>query len=160
MGPPEATRTGSSRTIEVPGKREKVGATSGAAASNDAVATTLGRGWALPPPPPPFSSPHAPPYLQTQTLLKDQLELHRVKQPDGSSRYSIKPLETEFSFDKGFFMFIRAIQLLTQHNKDTIVVRVVVGGGSASALRACCCGWLAPAPHSSLAAGGKGRRAS
>ncbi|PSC70801.1 DNA topoisomerase I [Micractinium conductrix] len=89
MGPPEATRTGSSRTIEVPGKREK-----------------------------------------TQTLLKDQLELHRVKQPDGSSRYSIKPLETEFSFDKGFFMFIRAIQLLTQHNKDTIVVGLAGPSGS------------------------------
>lgn len=47
----------------------------------------------------------------------------RVKQPDGSSRYSIKPLESEFSFDKGFFMFVRAIQLLTQHNKNTILVR-------------------------------------
>ncbi len=58
-----------------------------------------------------------------QTLLKDQLELVRIKQPDGPARYSIKPLECEFSFDKGFFMFIRAIQLLTQHNKDTTLVR-------------------------------------
>jgi hypothetical protein len=63
--------------------------------------------------------------LQKQTLLKDQLEVVRLKQPDGTTRYSIKPLETEFSFDKGFFMFIRAIQLLTQHNKDTILVRAL-----------------------------------
>lgn len=63
------------------------------------------------------------PLTQTQTLLKDQLEVVRLKQPDGSSRFSIKPLDCEFSFDKGFFMFIRAIQLLTQHNKDTILVR-------------------------------------
>ena len=61
--------------------------------------------------------------LQAQTLLKDQLEFVRQKQPDGTTRYTLKPLEAEFSFDKGFFMFIRAIQLLTQQNKDTTVVR-------------------------------------
>lgn len=61
--------------------------------------------------------------VQSQTLLKDQLELVRHKQPDGSTRHSLKPIETEFSFDKGFFMFIRSIQLLTEQNKDTIVVR-------------------------------------
>ena len=66
--------------------------------------------------------PAAPPQGQA-ALLKDQLELVRVKQPDGPARYSIRPLEAEFSFDKGFFMFVRAIQLLTQHNKDTILVR-------------------------------------
>lgn len=65
----------------------------------------------------------AHPLAQTQTLLKDQLEVVRLKQPDGTTRFSIKPLDCEFSFDKGFFMFIRAIQLLTQHNKDTTLVR-------------------------------------
>jgi len=29
-------------------------------------------------------------------LLKDQLELVKVRQPDGPSRYPIKPLESEF----------------------------------------------------------------
>ncbi|PRW57239.1 Uridine-cytidine kinase C [Chlorella sorokiniana] len=63
-------------------------------------------------------------------LLKDQLELVKVRQPDGSSRYTVKPLESEFSFDKGFFMFVRAIQLLTQHNKDTILVGLAGPSGS------------------------------
>lgn len=70
---------------------------------------------------PPLSPPA--PSRQAQSLLKDQLEVVRMKQPDGSTRFAIKPLDAEFSFDKGFFMFIRAIQLLTQHNKDTILVR-------------------------------------
>ncbi|KAL4451982.1 hypothetical protein ABPG75_007644 [Micractinium tetrahymenae] len=68
--------------------------------------------------------------IETQTLLKDQLEVVRLKQSDGSTRFSIKPLDCEFSFDKGFFMFIRAIQLLTQHNKDTIVVGLAGPSGS------------------------------
>jgi hypothetical protein len=71
--------------------------------------------WALPSDPP-------SPALQSQTLLKDQLELVRLKQADGSTRFSIKPIEAEFSFDKGFFIFIRAIQSLTQHNKDITLV--------------------------------------
>ena len=45
-----------------------------------------------------------------------------MKQADGPARYSIRPLDCELTFDKGFYVFIRAIQLLTQHNKDTIVV--------------------------------------
>ncbi|KAL4857135.1 Uridine-cytidine kinase C [Chlorella vulgaris] len=67
---------------------------------------------------------------KSQTLLKDQLELVRHKQPDGSTRHSLKPIETEFSFDKGFFMFIRSIQLLTEQNKDTIVVGLAGPSGS------------------------------
>eukprot|EP00887_Chlorella_sp_A99_P001868 scaffold19.g1868.t1 len=62
--------------------------------------------------------------IKYERLLRDQLEVVKVKQPDGSTRYSIKPLETELSFDKGFYVFIRALQLLTQHNKDTIVVPI------------------------------------
>ena len=86
--------------------------------------------------PPPARSPARPlplppPRQGGQALLKDQLELVKVRQADGSTRYSIKPLEAEFSFDKGFFMFVRAIQLLMQHNKDTILVRAWCWVGAA-----------------------------
>ncbi len=74
-------------------------------------------------------------------LLKDQLELVKVRQPDGPSRYTIKPLESEFSFDKGFFMFVRAIQLLTQHNKDTILVRGAGRGGMVGVVVCAAGGW-------------------
>lgn len=77
--------------------------------------------------PPPLLA-RAPPQ-GGHALLKDQLELVKVRQPDGTTRYTIKPLESEFSFDKGFFMFVRAIQLLMQHNKDTILVRLRAGRG-------------------------------
>ena len=133
---------GGSRNIEVPGqqgKRDKVGSRVFELLSNRRR------------PAPTTRAP--PPLLPQDKLLKDQLELVRQKQPDGSTRYSIKPLETEFSFDKGFFMFIRAIQLLTQHNKNTIVVRrsrrrrhqlpAAVGphaaASAASAAPRCCC---------------------
>lgn len=74
--------------------------------------------------------------MQKAHLLKDALELVKVKQSDGTSRYTIKPLDAELSFDKGFYVFIRAIQLLTQHNKDTILVRTgreAAAGEAASA---------------------------
>lgn len=56
-------------------------------------------------------------------LLKDQLEVVKVKTPEGGTRYTIKPLATELTFDKGLFVFVRAVQLLTHQNKDIIVVR-------------------------------------
>ena len=80
--------------------------------------------------------------MQSQTLLKDQLELVRLKQADGSSRFSIKPIEAEFSFDKGFFIFIRAIQSLTQHNKDITLVSRRRRRHRHAAAR-----WLLPAAH-------------
>lgn len=55
--------------------------------------------------------------------MKDQLELIKVKTPEGGKRYGIKPLATELTFDKGLFVFVRAVQLLTEHNRDVIVVR-------------------------------------
>ncbi|KAI8104527.1 hypothetical protein M9434_003082 [Picochlorum sp. BPE23] len=63
-------------------------------------------------------------------LLKDQLELVKIKSSDGSSRYSIKPLPSEVPFDKGLFVFVRAVQLLTSKNKDTIVVGLAGPSGS------------------------------
>ena len=68
-----------------------------------------------------------------QALLKDQLEVVKLKQGDGSVRFGIKPMDTQFSFDKGFYVFIRAIQLLTQHNKDMVLVRRR-GGGRATGI--------------------------
>lgn len=56
-------------------------------------------------------------------LLKDSLQLVKVQNSDGRSRYQIKPLEEKLSFDKGFFVFIRAVQLLVSRNKGVILVR-------------------------------------
>lgn len=55
-------------------------------------------------------------------LLKDSLELVKLKSNNGRSRYTIKPLEEKLSFDKGFYVFIRAVQLLLSHNPKGIVV--------------------------------------
>lgn len=67
--------------------------------------------------------------LQAQ-LLKDQLELTKTKGPDGKVRYAIKPMPSEVPFDKGLFVFVRAVQLLTSKNKDTIVVGLAGPSGS------------------------------
>lgn len=63
-------------------------------------------------------------------LLKDQLELTKTKGPDGKVRYAIKPMPSEVPFDKGLFVFVRAVQLLTSKNKDTIVVGLAGPSGS------------------------------
>lgn len=44
---------------------------------------------------------------RSQVLLKDKLELVKFKY-DGKTRYTIKPLEFELGFDKGFFVSVRA----------------------------------------------------
>lgn len=53
-----------------------------------------------------------------------------MKTTDGGVRYSIKPLESELTFDKGLFVFVRAVQLLTSRNKDTIVVGLAGPSGA------------------------------
>lgn len=63
-------------------------------------------------------------------LLKDQLEVIKVQSPNGRARYTIKPLASELSFDKGIYVFIRAVQLLTTQNKDTVVVGLAGPSGS------------------------------
>lgn len=52
-------------------------------------------------------------------LLKDQVRL--VKKKD-SDRYEIAPLQHPLSFEKGFFIVIRACQLLAQKNDGLILV--------------------------------------
>ncbi|KAK9845894.1 hypothetical protein WJX81_005399 [Elliptochloris bilobata] len=62
-------------------------------------------------------------------LLKDALEIVEVKS-DGHTRYTIKPLEDQLPFDKGFYVFIRALQALTVHNKGVVLVGLAGPSGS------------------------------
>lgn len=60
-------------------------------------------------------------------LLKDQV--HLVKRKD-SDRYEIAPIQDQLSFEKGFFIVIRACQLLSQKNDGIILVGVAGPSGA------------------------------
>ncbi|KAH9297166.1 hypothetical protein KI387_028848, partial [Taxus chinensis] len=60
-------------------------------------------------------------------LLRDQVQL--VKRKD-SDRYEIAPIPEVLSFEKGFFIVIRACQLLTQHMDGIIVVGLAGPSGA------------------------------
>lgn len=60
-------------------------------------------------------------------LLKDQVRL--VKRKD-SDRYEIVPLQDPLSFEKGFFIVIRACQLLAQKNDGLILVGLAGPSGA------------------------------
>ncbi|XP_038680251.1 inorganic pyrophosphatase TTM1-like isoform X2 [Tripterygium wilfordii] len=60
-------------------------------------------------------------------LLRDQVQL--VKRKD-SDRYEIVPIEDQLSFEKGFFIVIRACQLLAQKNDGLILVGVAGPSGA------------------------------
>ncbi|KAH9778387.1 Inorganic pyrophosphatase TTM1 [Citrus sinensis] len=60
-------------------------------------------------------------------LLRDQVQL--VKKKD-SDRYEIVPIEDTLSFEKGFFIVIRACQLLAQKNHGIILVGVAGPSGA------------------------------
>ncbi|KAA8532816.1 hypothetical protein F0562_033067 [Nyssa sinensis] len=60
-------------------------------------------------------------------LLKDQVRL--VKRKD-SDRYEIVPIQDSLSSEKGFFIVIRACQLLTQKNDGLILVGVAGPSGA------------------------------
>lgn len=60
-------------------------------------------------------------------LLKDQVRL--VKRKD-SSRYEIIPIQEPLSFEKGFFIVIRACQLLAQKNDGIILVGLAGPSGA------------------------------
>ena len=63
------------------------------------------------------------PFLGLQGgLLKDALELVKAQNGSGRTRYTIKPMEEKLSFDKGFYVFIRAVQMLVSNNKGVVVV--------------------------------------
>ncbi|GLI71290.1 hypothetical protein VaNZ11_016424 [Volvox africanus] len=63
-------------------------------------------------------------------LLKEQLELVKVKLDDGRTRYTIRAIEETLSFDKGFYVFVRALQMLKASNTGTVVVGVAGPSGS------------------------------
>ena len=60
-------------------------------------------------------------------LLKDQIRL--VKRKD-SDRYEIVPIQDPLSFEKGFFIVIRACQLLAQKNDGLILVGLAGPSGA------------------------------
>ncbi|XP_044465947.1 inorganic pyrophosphatase TTM1-like isoform X3 [Mangifera indica] len=60
-------------------------------------------------------------------LLRDQVQL--VKKKD-SDRYEIVPIEEQLSFEKGFFIVIRACQLLAQKNDGIILVGLAGPSGA------------------------------
>lgn len=60
-------------------------------------------------------------------LLRDQVQLIKRKDLD---RYEIVPLPDYLSFEKGFFIVIRACQLLAQNNDGLILVGVAGPSGA------------------------------
>ncbi|XP_062111253.1 inorganic pyrophosphatase TTM2-like [Humulus lupulus] len=60
-------------------------------------------------------------------LLKDQIQL--VKRKD-STRYEIVPIKDSLSFEKGFFIVIRACQLLAQHNEGIVLIGLAGPSGA------------------------------
>lgn len=60
-------------------------------------------------------------------LLRDQVQL--VKKKD-SNRHEIVPIQDPLSFEKGFFIVIRACQLLAQKNDGIVLVGVAGPSGA------------------------------
>ncbi|KAM5567549.1 inorganic pyrophosphatase TTM2 [Rosa sericea] len=60
-------------------------------------------------------------------LLKDQVRLAKRKD---SNHYEIAPIQSPLSFEKGFFIVIRACQLLAQKNDGIILVGVAGPSGA------------------------------
>ncbi|CAN6447915.1 unnamed protein product [Victoria cruziana] len=60
-------------------------------------------------------------------LLRDQVQLLKKK---NSERFEIVPIPDQLSFEKGFFIVIRACQLLTQKNNGIILVGVAGPSGA------------------------------
>ncbi|XP_051116866.1 inorganic pyrophosphatase TTM1-like isoform X2 [Andrographis paniculata] len=60
-------------------------------------------------------------------LLRDQIQL--VKKRD-SDRYEIAPIPDSLSFEKGFFVVVRACQLLAQKNEGMVLVGVAGPSGA------------------------------
>ncbi|CAK9147880.1 unnamed protein product [Ilex paraguariensis] len=75
----------------------------------------------------PDTSPNAESPRRRMGLLRDQVQL--VKRKD-SDRYEIVPIQDPLSFEKGFFIVIRACQLLAQKNDGIILVGVAGPSGA------------------------------
>ncbi|KAK4479293.1 hypothetical protein RD792_014804 [Penstemon davidsonii] len=61
-------------------------------------------------------------------LLRDQVQL--VKRKDSSNRYEIASIQDPLSFEKGFFVVVRACQLLAQKNEGMVLVGVAGPSGA------------------------------
>ncbi|CAG9460194.1 unnamed protein product [Pedinophyceae sp. YPF-701] len=70
-------------------------------------------------------------------LLKDRLRLVKKHDADGRTRYEILPIKAQLSFDKGFYVFIRAIQILTAKVQDGVII-VGIAGPSGSGKTSFC----------------------
>lgn len=73
------------------------------------------------------NSPSADSPRRRSGLLRDQVQI--VKRKD-SDRFEIVPIQESLSFEKGFFVFIRACQLLAQKNDGLILVGVAGPSGA------------------------------
>lgn len=60
-------------------------------------------------------------------LLRDQVQLIKRKDTD---RYEIAPIQDPLAFEKGFFVFVRACQLLAQKNEGMVLVGVAGPSGA------------------------------
>eukprot|EP01132_Coremiostelium_polycephalum_P005899 gene5899-7347_t len=60
----------------------------------------------------------------------NELEIQTIQKQGEENRYTIKPLNESLSFDKGFFLSVKAIQLLRKKNSKTIVVGVAGPSGA------------------------------
>ncbi|KAF8037497.1 hypothetical protein BT93_B0405 [Corymbia citriodora subsp. variegata] len=73
------------------------------------------------------NSPSADSPRRRSGLLRDQVQI--VKRKD-SERFEIVPIQESLSFEKGFFIVIRACQLLAQKNDGLILVGVAGPSGA------------------------------
>lgn len=60
-------------------------------------------------------------------LLRDQVQLVKRKDTD---RFEIAPIQDPLSFEKGFFVVVRACQLLAQKNEGMVLVGVAGPSGA------------------------------
>lgn len=60
-------------------------------------------------------------------LLKNQVHLLKNR---NSERYEIEPIQSHLSFDKGFFIFVRACQMLAQNNDGVVFVGIAGPSGA------------------------------
>ncbi|KAG6413760.1 hypothetical protein SASPL_126474 [Salvia splendens] len=60
-------------------------------------------------------------------LLRDQVQLIKRKDTD---RFEIAPIQDPLAFEKGFFVFVRACQLLAQKNEGMVLVGVAGPSGA------------------------------
>uniref|UniRef100_A0A7S0S2Q8 CYTH domain-containing protein n=1 Tax=Chlamydomonas leiostraca TaxID=1034604 RepID=A0A7S0S2Q8_9CHLO len=63
-------------------------------------------------------------------LLKEVLELEQIRTKDGRTRFTIKNVEETLTFDKGFYVFVRALQMLKAHNEGVVLVGLAGPSGS------------------------------